>query len=139
MEMCCGVELHDQLFIPLCELLPNKVSYSTSLEAVLHSRIVLFIVLDVFPVYPSHVTNDWLLIKQNCLIEVLLFPCVEPVINSSSSPCSIRIFCSPLPQRLISSDFHILIHRMSIVVVWDLGPEFSQNLSFLIFSNSFRH
>src|SRR3954468_6560824 len=97
-EVCCGVELHDQLFIPLCELLPNKVSYSTTLKAVLHSRIVLFIFLDVLPIYPSHVTNYGLLIKQNCLIEVLMFLCVEPVVNSSSSSGSIWIFCSPLSQ-----------------------------------------
>src|SRR3954469_3830236 len=106
--MCCGVELHDQLFIPLCELLPNKVSNSTCLEVVLHSRVVIFIVLDVFPVYPSHVTHNGLLVQQDCLIEVLLFLSVEPVVNSSPSPGSIWILCSPLSQPRVSSDLHIL-------------------------------
>src|SRR3954466_12347801 len=85
-EVCCGVELHNQLLIPLCELLPNKVSYSTSSEAILHSRVVLFIFLDIFPINPSHVTHNWLLVQQDCLIEVLLFLSVEPVVNNSSSP-----------------------------------------------------
>ena len=44
--MSCGVELHDEFLVPLCEILPNKVLYSTRLEAVLNSWVVLFIVLN---------------------------------------------------------------------------------------------
>src|SRR3954471_7159886 len=86
-EVCCGVELHYELLIPLCELLPNKVCNSTSSEAVKHSRIVFFILLDVLPVDPPHITYYGFLVQQHCLIEVLLFLCVEPVVNSSPSPC----------------------------------------------------
>src|SRR3954469_19983693 len=96
--MCCGVELHYELLIPLCELLPNKVCNSTSTEAVIHSRIVFFILLHVGPVDPPHITHYGFLVQQHCLIEVLLFLCVEPVINSSPSSCSIWICLSPFPQ-----------------------------------------
>src|SRR3954462_5439611 len=136
--MCCGVELHDKFLIPLCELLPNKFCYSTSFEAVLHSRVVLFVVLDVLPIDPSHVTDNWLLVQQDCLIEVLLFLSMELVVYSSPSPGSIGILCSPFSQSRVSPDFHILSHRMSIIVVWDLGLQFSQHLAFLFFSR-FRH
>ena len=78
--------MHNEFHVPLCELLPNKVCYSTSIEVVIHSRVVFFLVLDVLPIDPSHVTNYGLLIQQNCLIEVLLFLSVKPIINSSSSP-----------------------------------------------------
>ena len=83
--MCCGVELHDKLIILVGELPSNIISNSTSNKAFLHSRIVLFIVLDVGPVDPPHVTNYGLLVQQNGLIKVMLFLCMEPVVNSSSS------------------------------------------------------
>src|SRR3954465_781073 len=63
---------------------------------------------------------------------------MEPVVYSSPSPGSIGILCSPFSQSRVSPDFHILSHRMSIIVVWDLGLQFSQNLSFLFF-RSVRH
>src|SRR3954469_13970362 len=63
---------------------------------------------------------------------------MEPVVYNSPSPGSIGILCSPFPQSKISPYFHILSHRMSIIVVWDLGLQFSQHLAFLFFS-SFRH
>src|SRR3954462_14662011 len=68
----------------------------------------------------------------------MLFLSMEPVVYISSSPGSIGIFCSPFPQSRVSPDIHILSHRMSIIVFWDLGLQFSQNLSFLFFS-SIRH
>src|SRR3954471_5852423 len=64
-----------------------------------------------------------------------MFLSVEPVVYSSSSPGSIGIFCSPFSQSRVSPDIHILSHRMSIIVVWDLGLQFPQDLSFFFFSN----
>ena len=60
--------------------------YSTCFEAVIYSWEVIFVLLDVFPINPSHVTNNGLLVQQNCLIEVMLFLSVEPVVNSSPPP-----------------------------------------------------
>ena len=89
--MCCGVELHDKLLVPLCELLPNKIFNSTRLEAVIYCWIVSFILLDVVPVDPSHVTHNGLLVKQNGFIEILLLLGVESVVNCCPSPHIIRI------------------------------------------------
>ena len=94
-EVGSGVKLHDQLIIPLGELLGNKCINSTCFEVVIYSWIVIFILLDVLPVNPYHVTNNRLLVKQNCLIKVLLFLSVKPVVNNSSSPDSIWIRLSP--------------------------------------------
>src|SRR3954466_12238123 len=69
-----------------------------------------------------------------------MFLCVEPVINCSPSPCSIWICLSPFSQPRVSSELHVLSHRMSIIVVWNLGFELSQNMLFIFFiSNNFRH
>src|SRR3954468_3274614 len=59
---------------------------------------------------------------------------MEPVVYNSPSPGSIGILCSPFSQSRVSPDFHILSHRMSIIVFWDLGLQFSQHLAFLFFS-----
>src|SRR4051812_12524198 len=67
-----------------------------------------------------------------------MFLSVEPVVNSSPSLDSIGILSSPFSQSRVSPDFHILSHRMSIIVVWDLGLQFSKHLAFLFFSR-FRH
>ena len=42
-----------------------------------------------------HVTHYGLLIKQDGLIEVLLFLCMEPVVHNSPSPSGIWIRLSP--------------------------------------------
>ena len=89
--MGCGVKLHDELIIPLGELLGNKSVNSTCLEAIMHTREVILILLDELPVNPSHVTHNGLLIKQNCLIEVLLLLSVESIVQSSPSPGGIWI------------------------------------------------
>src|SRR3954470_1381818 len=67
-----------------------------------------------------------------------MFLSMEPVVYSSPSPSSIGILCSPFSQSRVSPDFHILSHRMSIIVVWDLGLQLSQHLAFHFFC-SFRH
>ena len=101
--MCCGVDLRDKFIIPVSELLPNKISNSTSNKTVLDSKIVLFIVLDVGPVDPPHITNYRLLVQQDCLIEILLFLSVEPLVNSSPSPGSIGIRQPPQSESCILS------------------------------------
>ena len=62
-EMSYGVELHDELIIPFCELLSHKLINSTSLEAIIYTREVIFIFINEFPAYSSHVTHDGLLVK----------------------------------------------------------------------------
>ena len=90
-KLSCGVELHNEFIIPVGELLPNKICNSTSIKTVIPSRIVFFIFLHVGPVDPPHITHYRLLVQQDCLIEILLFICVEPVINNSPSPGGIWI------------------------------------------------
>src|SRR3989337_2627457 len=96
--MSSRIELHDQLIIPLGEILANKLVNLTSLEAIINSWKMIFIFFDVFPINPSHVTDNGLLVKQDSLIEILLFLCVEPVIHNSSPPDSIWIRLSPQSQ-----------------------------------------
>ena len=89
--MSSGVELHDHLIIPLGKLLSNKVINTSYPEALMNMGEVVFIGINILPIHPSHVTDDWLLIKQDSLIEVLLFSGLEAVITSSPPPCSIWI------------------------------------------------
>ena len=126
--MSCGVELHNKLIIPLCELLPNKVLYSTRLETIIDSWIVLFILPDVLPVHPSHITDYRLLDKQHCLIEVLLFLCMEPVVQNSSSPDCIGISQSPLSKSCNLHELHVLSYWMSIIVIWNFGLQLPQDM-----------
>ena len=120
-------------------LLANKLVHSTSLEAIIDTWEMIFILSDVCPVNPSHVTDNWLLVKQNGLIEVLLILRVEPVIHNSSPSHSIRITFPPKSQTCILPDAHVLCHWMSVIVVWDLWFELSQHLGFSIFFFNFRH
>ena len=118
--MCSRVELHDQLIVPLCELLANKLVNLTGLEAIINTWEVIFILSYVGPVHPSHVTHYGLLVKQDSLIEILLFLCVEPIIHSSSPPDSIWVSLPPLSQTCILLDPHILCNRVCIIMVWNL-------------------
>ena len=137
--MSSGVELHDEFIIPLCQLLSHKLIKSTSSEALMYTWEVIFILINIFPINPLHITNNWLLIKQNGLIEILLFFGVEFVVYNSSPSHSIRIAFPPKSQTCIIPDAHVLCHWMSVIVVWNLWFEFSQHLVFSIFFLNFRH
>lgn len=116
--------MHYELIIPFGKFLSNKLINSTSFEAVIYTWEVILIFLDVFPINPSHVTDHWLLVKQNGLIEILLFFCMKPIANYSPPPHSIGIRLSPQSQSSIFSDVHVFSHRMGIIVVWYLGFQF---------------
>ena len=93
--MCCGVKLHDQLIIPFSQLLTNKCVNSCSSETLMDSWEILSIIVNEFLVNPSHVTYYGLLVQEHSLIEVLLFLCMEPVVNSNPPSYGIWV-CLPL-------------------------------------------
>ena len=88
--MSSGVELHDYLIIPFGELLSNELVNSTRFEAVITWKVI-FILFNVFLINPSHIKDNWLLVKQNGLIEILLFFGVESIVHNSSPSHSIWI------------------------------------------------
>ena len=84
--MSCLVELHNELIIPLGELLTNKVINTISFEAFMHTWEMISICINEFLVHPSHITDYGLLVQQHYLKNPVAVWCgtYSPLQSSSS-------------------------------------------------------